>query len=65
MLIIMKIKMTISSGTFFCEVHHTWIKIYEATREESDEIAARYGAKHGIRYTIQEITDDYFKYKSI
>lgn len=61
----MKIKLTISDGTFFCEVMPTWVKVYEATRDEADEIVARYGAKHNIRYRVQEVTEDYIKYISI
>lgn len=60
----MKTKLTISNGTFFCEVMPTWIKVYEATRDEADEIVARYGAKHNIRYRVQEITDEYILYLS-
>lgn len=60
----MKTKLTISNGTFFCEVMPTWIKVYEATRAEADEIVARYGAKHNIRYRVQEVTDDYILYLS-
>ena len=60
----MKTKLTISNGTFFCEVMPTWIKVYEATRAEADEIVVRYGAKHNIRYRVQEITEDYILYLS-
>lgn len=60
----MKTTLRTSNGTFFCEVQPTWIKVYEATREEADEVVARYGAKHSIRYTIQEVNEEYFKYKS-
>ena len=60
----MKTKLTISDGTFLCDVQPTWIKVYEATRAEADEIVARYGAKHNIRYRVQEITDDYILYLS-
>ena len=60
----MKAKLTISNVTFFCEVMPTWIKVYEATRAEADEIVVRYGAKHGIRYRVQEVTDDYILYLS-
>ena len=61
----MKTKLTISNGTFFCEVMPTWIKVYEATRAEADEIVIRYGAKHNIRYTIQEVNEEFFKYITI
>ncbi len=40
----MKAMLKTSDGTFFCEVMPTWIKVYEATMEEADEIVARYGA---------------------
>ncbi len=61
----MKTILKTNDGTFFCEVMPTWIKVYEATREEADEIIARYGAKHNIRYRVQEITEDYIKYIAI
>ena len=61
----MKAMLKTNDGTFFCEVMPTWIKVYEASRSEADEIVARYGAKHNIRYRVQEITDDYIKYIAI
>ena len=61
----MKAILKTSDGNFFCEVMPTWIKVYEATREEADEIVARYGAKHNIRYRVQEVADDYIKYIAI
>ena len=61
----MKKLLKTSDGTFLCDVQPTWIKVYEATREEADEIVARYGAKHNIRYRIHEITDGYIKYIAI
>ncbi len=61
----MKKLLKTSDGTFFCEVMPTWIKVYEASRSEADEVVARYGAKHNIRYRVQEITDDYIKYIAI
>lgn len=60
----MKAMLKTSNGTFFCEVMPTYIKVYEATRDEADEIVARYGAKHNIRYRVQEITDEYILYLS-
>ena len=61
----MKKLLKTSDGTFLCDVQPTWIKVYEASRDEADEIVARYGAKHNIRYRVQEITDEYIKYIAI
>ncbi len=61
----MKAMLKTSDGTFLCDVQPTYIKVYEASREEADEIVARYGAKHNIRYRVQEITDEYIKYIAI
>ena len=61
----MKAMLKTNDGTFFCDVQPTYIKVYEASRSEADEIIARYGAKHNIRYRVQEITDEYIKYIAI